>query len=287
MDAFTTYEVDSGASSSDLNGTVLGRTLRFWGRLTSASTAEAYLGVQLTLSRDPVNGEKTLTYRLRSDVTARTATVQGANAIIDLPATPGTWVEVVADLAADFAESWPALGAGDCGLNQVLLVGRTTSTAVVDGLLSFLTFATDPSYDPRTALASVLNPLRLSYPDLLVPVGLEHSLDQHLGQVGGDRFFYNYPAGTSAHMQLPDDVTLRPGRPDQGARRGRRSTTTRSVRRTPADRRDPRRDPRADHRPRAETTSCSPLTRSRSAMPPAGWTWPGTSSSGMRCRPTG
>jgi hypothetical protein len=208
LDAFTTYEVDSGASSNDLNGTLLGRTLRFWGRLTSASTADAYLGVQLTLSRDPANGEKTLTYRLRSDVTTRTATVQGANAIIDLPATPGTWVEVVADLAADFAESWPTLGAGDCGLNQVLLVGRTTSTAVVDGLLSFLSFATDPSYDPRTALASVLNPLRLSYPDLLVPVGLEHSMDQHLGQVGGDRFFYNYPPGTSAHMQLPDDVTL-------------------------------------------------------------------------------
>lgn len=208
LDAHTSYEMSCQGSSSDLQGTIIGRTMRLWVQLSSPSTADAYLAVQLALSRDPVNGEKTITYRFRSDVDTRAVSVQGGNSVVDLPVTPGQWVEVVADLAADVAESWPALGAGDSALGQVALLGRSTSTAVVDGLLSYLQFTTDPSYDPRAALASVLNPLRLAYPDLLVPVGLEHSLDQHLGQVGGDRFFYDYPPGTSAHMQLPDDVTL-------------------------------------------------------------------------------
>ena len=208
LDAHVSFEMSSQSSSSDLQGTVIGRTMRFWVQLSSASTADAYLGVQLALSRDPVNGDKTLTYRVRSDIDTRTVTVQGGNALVDLPATPGQWVEIVADLAADVAESWPALGAGDSAVGQIVLFGRSTSTAVVDGLLSYLSFSTDPSYDPRAALASVLTPLRLSYPDLLVPVGLEHSVDQHLGQVGGDRFFYDYPPGTSAHQQMSDDVTL-------------------------------------------------------------------------------
>jgi hypothetical protein len=208
LDAQVAYEIDSGPSSSDLNGTVLGRTLHFWVQMATASTAEAFLGVQLALSRDPANGPKTLTYRVSSDVTARVLTVQGANAYIDLPVVVGEWTELVTDLAGDVAEAWPALDGGDCGLSQVAVVGRSTTTAVVDGLVSFLSFVTDPGYDGRTALASVLAPLRVQYPDLFVPVGLEHSLDQHLGQVGGDRFFYDYPPGTSAHMPLPDDVTL-------------------------------------------------------------------------------
>lgn len=207
LDALAAYEIDADDSSIDLNGTVIGRTLRLWCQLTSASTPDAYLAIQLALSRDPVNGLKTLTYRARTDITTRSMTVQGPDAIVDVPVTAGQWTEIVADLAADVDDAWPDLGRGDCGLHQVMLLGRSTSTSVVDGLLSFFSITTDPSYDPGSSLGLVLAPLRAAYPDLLVPVGLEHSVDQHLGQVGGSRFFYDYPPDTSAHQQLDDTVT--------------------------------------------------------------------------------
>lgn len=167
----------------------------------------AYLGLQLSLSRDPLHGDKTITYRARTDITSsRAPVVTGSTAFVDIAVTQGQWCEVVTDLPADVLTAWPDSGSGDCGIHTITLIGIATKRQTVDGLLSLFELVPDPSYDPFSALSSVLDPLRAAHPSLLAPHGLEFSVGQHLGQIGGEEFFYPYPDETSAHSHLSSTV---------------------------------------------------------------------------------
>ena len=188
------YEVDSQTSNADAKGTVLGRVLHIWVKADSTSNARTYLGVQLGLANDPGYGPKQITYRLRTDLTAPTQpTVTGGNAVIDVPVLRGQWFELVPELLADIAACWPSALPEDNSLNSMVLLAVGDKVTTVSGLFSYLHLETDPTYDPAAAYSSVLQHYRVANPGLLVPNGMEHSVDTHKCQLGGQQFFYAYP----------------------------------------------------------------------------------------------
>ncbi len=188
------YEVDSQTSNADAKGTVLGRALHIWVKADSTSNARTYLGLQLGLANDPGYGPKQITYRLRTDLTAPTQpTVTGGNAVIDVPVLRGQWFELVPELLADIAACWPSALPEDNSLNSMVLLAVGDKVTTVSGLFSYLHLETDPTYDPAAAYSSVLQHYRVANPGLLVPNGMEHSVDTHKCQLGGQQFFYAYP----------------------------------------------------------------------------------------------
>ncbi len=188
------YEVDSQTSNADAKGTVLGRVLHIWVKADSTSNARTYLGVQLGLANDPGYGPKQITYRLRTDLAAPTQpTVTGGNAVIDVPVLQGQWFELVPELLADIAACWPSALPEDNSLNSMVLLAVGDKVTTVSGLFSYLHLETDPTYDPAAAYSSVLQHYRVANPGLLVPNGMEHSVDTHKCQLGGQQFFYAYP----------------------------------------------------------------------------------------------
>jgi len=194
------YEVDSTSSNADARGTVLGRSLHIWVKPNSASTARTYLGVRVGLAIDPVYGAKQITYRLRTDLVSATApTVVGGVATVDVPVVQGQWFELVPDLLADIAQCFPdsRVSAKDNNLNAMQMVAVGTMGSPVDGLFSYLHLDNDSAYDPLSAYGSVLEPYRAANLGLLIPHGMEHSVDTHKCQIGGQPFLYAYPGRTS------------------------------------------------------------------------------------------
>ncbi len=206
------YEVDSASSNADAKGTVLGRSLHIWVKPNSASTARTYLGVRVGLAIDPVYGAKQITYRLRTDLVSPPApTVVGGVATIDVPVVQGQWFELVPDLLADIAWCFPdtRVSPRDNNLNAMQMVAVGTMGSPVDGLFSYLHLDNDPAYDPLPAYDSVLAPYRAANSGLLIPHGMEHSVDTHKSQIGGGKFLYPYPgptSGGSTHTTYGDAV---------------------------------------------------------------------------------
>lgn len=199
------YDVDSSPSNHDIQGSVLGRSLHVWVLPSLPSTVRTYLAVNVSLARDPTYGQKQITYRLRTDLTtAPPPTVAGPKATIDVPVRLGRWYELAPDVLADITACWPDLLAEDNSINKVYLQGVGTKAAAADGLFSYVRFVPEPAYDPLASLSSVIGYYRAAHRDLLVPHGLEHSVDVHLGQVGGDPFLYPYPnsPGTGTHSNF-------------------------------------------------------------------------------------
>jgi hypothetical protein len=100
------HRIDSGTSSLlNLRGRILGRTVSV-DVLPTATGPGAWGELRFALShhpgwRDRPAGIVSLVYRLRSDVTRRTVTRNGATGIVDVPVVNGRWQTVTVDLAGD------------------------------------------------------------------------------------------------------------------------------------------------------------------------------------------
>ena len=204
------YEWWTKTSNQDINGTVLGRQLKVDVRVDSLTSRKSNLSLAVTLSRDPVHGTKTLTYRLRTDLsTAPPPVVVGSAATIDVPLTRGAWTTVAPDLVVDIRRCWPSITAEDNAIGSIQLKATGSKTERLEALVSFLRLVADPAYDPLTDYDAMLARASARHPSLLVPTGLEHSVHRHIGQIGGRRFFYPYPGNDpSTHAHFTDAVAV-------------------------------------------------------------------------------
>lgn len=195
--------------SMNARGSALGRTFQLWVKPVKPSGRRCYAAVELGLAIDPKYGRKRIMYRLRTDLTsAPRPTVRGRRAVIEVPVRRGRWNRFVPDVVADARKCWPDVLAEDNSIHRVTVRARGTRRRTAEALFSYLDFVPRTDFDPLGALDGVLGHYRSSYPDLLVPHGLEHSVDRHMNQLGGEPFIYAYPASSGVHARFGDDVTL-------------------------------------------------------------------------------
>jgi len=200
------HRIDSESSSGmNLRGRILGRTVLVDVLPTTTgpdSWGELRFGLSFHPgSRDRPAGVLSLVYRLRSDVTRRTVSRNGATGIIDVPVSNGRWQTVTVDLARDALDVWPDIEPRDNSLQEIEFHAWSRSGAPVELFCGFLRFE-EKEYDGLGVERDLVATYAEEELDVLGLIGTELSVSSHINQYGGPQLPYNY-----GRIDSPEDRT--------------------------------------------------------------------------------
>jgi hypothetical protein len=195
-----------GQSRGNFRGRVAGRTVVV-DVLPSRSGPDAWGEVLLRLSYHPGAGSRpsgvlTLTYRLRTDVPARTGSVAGSAGFVDVPVVRGSWQTVTLDPVADAAALWGDVRAEDNSLNEIEFHAVSRRRTLAEYFFGYLRFVEQPGYDPLAVEADLLAHYAGVVPGVLALNGSEISLGPHVNQYGGLLTPFDYGDVTSFRTSL-------------------------------------------------------------------------------------
>jgi hypothetical protein len=215
------HRIDSGTSSLlNLRGRILGRTVSV-DVLPTATGPGAWGELRFALShhpgwRDRPAGIVSLVYRLRSDVTRRTVTRNGATGIVDVPVVNGRWQTVTVDLAGDAYEVWPVIDPRDNSLQEIEFRASSRWAAPAELFYGYLRFD-EKDYDGLGVERDLVAAYAEKEPGVLGLIGTELSMSSHVNQYGGPQLPFDYGG-----MDSPEDrsVELRSSLVDHIHRQG-------------------------------------------------------------------
>jgi hypothetical protein len=195
--AAVTFRVQAkGGSRTNFRSRIAGRVEKL-DVLAVAGGPDAWGEVLLSLSHHPASGGRpegvyALRYRFRTDLNARSTSVEGLTGIVDVPVPAGRWQTVTLDPVADLAAIYPDLDARDHSLHDIAFRGVSRGRAPSDVCFGHLRFEEQDGYDA----VGVENDLVARYAsegsDVLGLIGSEISLGPHLNHYGGEQAPYDY-----------------------------------------------------------------------------------------------
>jgi hypothetical protein len=200
-----------GSSRANFRGRIAGRSIVF-DVLPSRAGVNAWGEVLLRLSFHPGSGTRpagvlTLTYRLRTDVAARTGSTTGLAGFVDVPVTAGSWQTVTLDPLEDVRALWPDVQAEDNSLNEIEFHGASRRRSFAEYFFGYLRFPEQSGYDAIGVENALLAHYAGVVPAVLGLNGTEISLGNHVNQYGGPQEPFDYGSVTT----LKDsDVGRRP-----------------------------------------------------------------------------
>ena len=185
-----------GSSRANFRGRTAGRTVAVDVR-PSRSGPNAWGEVFFRLSHHPGGGGRptgvlTLTYRLRTDITAPARLATGLSGVVDVPVQAGTWQTVTLDPTADVGALWPDVQARDNSLNEIEFHAVSRRRILAEYFFGYLRFVEQSDYDAVGVESALLAHYAGTVPGVLGLNGSEISLGPHLNQYGGDLTPYDY-----------------------------------------------------------------------------------------------
>ncbi len=197
---------EGGGSRANFRARIAGRTVSV-DVLPTKSGVDGWAEVLFRLSHHPATGGRpagvyTLLYRLRTDVSVRTATPQGLTGVVDVPVVANQWSTVTVDLTQDAAEVWPDVPAADNSLNEIEFHAASRKRSATEVFFSCLRFAEKVDYDPLLVESTLLDGYASQVPSVLGLNGTEISLGAHMNQYGGPQTPFDYGSPTGLKQNL-------------------------------------------------------------------------------------